>query len=306
MVMEYGREQLRQAAGFLPRHLQGVVTSLPKELQAEAEEIRLRVGRPMTVLSRRGEVPTGSMVTREDLELTLEIASQSSAYATVHQVRHGFLSLRGGHRLGLCGTCVVKEGEVTNLRQLSSLALRVAREVRGTALPLLPSLQEEGVLQSTLILSPPGRGKTTLLRDLICAISEGKGISPLRVGVADERGELAACFGGVPQMRVGLRTDVLDGCPKAQGMLMLLRGMNPQVLAVDEITAPEDGEAMLTAVGCGTILLATAHGSGMEDLKRRPLYKKLLEQGIFRRIVTIDVTDGKRRYGVCTPEGEVC
>ena len=143
-----------------------------------------------------------------------------------------------------------------------------------------------------------GCGKTTLLRDLIRCISDGQGIQPYRVGVAEERGELAATFGGEPQMNIGARTDVVDGCPKAAAILLLLRGMNPQVLAVDEITAPEDAEAMEMAVGCGVTLLATAHGASRRDLERRPLYCRLIKQGIFTRVVTIRIEQGKRRYTV--------
>ena len=303
-MTEYARERLLQVAGYLPRPLRQTIYSLPKEMQGEIEEICLRNGRPMTVLTREGEIPTGSVVSAEDLELALEIASQSSAYTVLNQVKSGFISLRGGHRLGLCGTGVVKEGEVTTLRQISSMVFRVAREVPGAAVPILDSLQEEGVLQNTLILSPPGAGKTTLLRDLIRCISDGQGIPPHRVAVADERGELAAMFGGEPQMNIGARTDVVDGCPKGAAIMLLLRGMNPRVLAVDEITAPEDVEAMETAVGCGVTLLATAHGGTPEDLSRRPLYRRLLEEQIFTRIICIRVSGGERHYCVINPAGE--
>lgn len=304
MVTEYARERLIQVAGFLPRPLRQTIYSLPEQLQGEIEEICLRNGRPMTVLTREGEFPTGSVVSTEDLELALEIASQSSAYTVLNQVKSGFISLRGGHRLGLCGTGVVKGREITTLRQISSMVFRVAREIPGAAVPLLDSLQEDGVLQNTLILSPPGAGKTTLLRDLIRCISDGQGISPYRVAVADERGELAAMFRGTPQMNVGARTDVVDGCPKGAAIMLLLRGMNPRVLAVDEITAPEDVEAMETAIGCGVTLLATAHGNSLEDLSRRPLYRRLLEERIFTRIICIRVSGGERCYTVMTPAGE--
>ncbi len=164
-----------------------------------------------------------------------------------------------------------------------------------------------GKVRSTLILSPPGRGKTTLLRDLIRCISDGEGVPPLRVGVADERRELAALWEGVPQLDVGGRTDVMDGCPKAEGLLMLLRGMNPQVLAADEVTAPADVAAMETAAGCGTALLATAHAGGLEDLGRRPLYRRLMELGIFQRIVEIDVdAAGARTYRVRQAAEALC
>lgn len=295
MVTEYAREQLLHAAGCLPRTLCRAIHHLPEHLQAQAEEIRLRAERPMTIVVSEGEIPTGVVVEREDLELTLEIVSQSSTYAVLEQVRHGFVTVRGGHRLGICGTGVMQNGEIGTMKQISSLALRVAREIPGAAVPLLPQLQEQGRLQHTLILSPPGRGKTTLLRDLVRCVSDGQGIPARRVGLADERGELAAMFGGVPQMNIGAHTDVVDGCPKAAAMLMLLRGMNPQVLAFDEITAPEDVDAIETAVGCGVTLLATAHAGGMDDLRQRGLYRRLLEQSIFQRVILIALDESGRR-----------
>ena len=153
-------------------------------------------------------------------------------------------------------------------------------------------------MESTLIFAPPGMGKTTLLRDVVRRVSDGEDCRPLRVSLADERGEVAALYQGVSQLDVGRRTDVLGGCPKAQGLMLLLRAMNPQVLAVDEITAPEDVSALRTAVGCGVTLLATAHGEGRGDLERRPLYRPLLEEGLIRRLVTIRKEGGRRRYTV--------
>ena len=188
-----------------------------------------------------------------------------------------------------------------NLRSLSSVSIRIARQHPGAALPLLSGLMEGGRLCSTLIAAPPGMGKTTLLRDLVRCISDGDGTPPLRVGLADERGEVAALYGGVPQLRVGRRTDVIEGCPKAQGAMLLLRAMNPQVLAMDEITAPEDVGALLTAAGCGAVLLATAHGEG-DELTRRPLYRTMLEERIFQRVVSIQRTEQGRSYTVDAPE----
>ena len=143
-----------------------------------------------------------------------------------------------------------------------------------------------------------GRGKTTLLRDLIRQVSDGIDCEPLRVALADERGEVAALYQGLPQLDVGERTDVLDGCPKARGLMLLLRAMNPQVLAVDEITAPEDVAALCAAAGCGVTVLATAHGGSWEELRLRPLYRELLDQGIFRTFVVLSLAQGKRVYTV--------
>ena len=306
MVTEYAREQFIQASAFLPRHLRATLCCLPEQLQSSAEEIRLRIGRPMTLVTARDEISTGSIISANDLSLTIEITSQRSAYTVLDQVKNGYVAIRGGHRLGICGTGVVKNGEITNLRQISSLSLRVAREFPGASAAVLGKLQEGGQLLSTLIISPPGKGKTTLLRDLIRCVSDGQGILPHRVSVADERGELAAMYGGEPGMNIGARTDVVDGCSKAAAMLMLLRGMNPQVIAADEITAPEDVEALELATGCGVALLATAHAGSPEDLCKRGLYRRLMEQGTFQRIVSIDLVDGKRVYQVSKPEECLC
>ena len=286
-----------QAATLLPFGLRQVALSLPKAERLIVEELRLRVGRPLSATFPAGEtiLPGSPPVSPADLRTVLEIATQASAHTALDKVCRGFVTVRGGHRVGLCGTAVVKNGAIHNLRELSSLNIRIARQVQGAAVQALRDLTAQGALSSALILSPPGAGKTTLLRDLVRRISAGEGIAPLRVGIADERGELAALYDGIPQLEVGPRTDVMDGCSKAEGLMMLLRGMNPQVLAADEITAPEDVEALERAAGCGVTLLATAHAGSVEDLSRRPLYRRLLSGGIFRAAVLIHREGGARR-----------
>lgn len=299
MKIQSGAEAYRQAAQVLPRRLRQEALGLPQEEQEQAEELRLRAGWPMTAVLPEGERPVGGPpVEPEELEQLVEIASRASVHAVLEQIRRGYLTVAGGHRIGLCGTAVMEGGGIHALRSLSSANLRIARQVPGAARPVLGALCPGGRLESTLILAPPGQGKTTLLRDIIRRVSEGEGCLPLRVAVADERGELAALYGGRPQLDVGRRTDVAEGCPKAQGLMLLLRAMNPQVLAVDEITAPEDAAALRTAAGCGVTLLATAHGAGREDLTRRPLYRGLLEEGMFRRLVEITRREGRREYRV--------
>ena len=299
MKIQSGAEAYRQAAQVLPRRLRQEALGLPQEEQEQAEELRLRVGWPMTAVLPEGERPVGGPpVEPEELEQLVEIASRASVHAVLEQIRRGYLTVAGGHRIGLCGTAVMEGGGIHALRSLSSANLRIARQVPGAARPVLGALCPGGRLESTLILAPPGQGKTTLLRDIIRQVSEGEGCLPLRVAVADERGEVAALYSGRPQLDVGRRTDVAEGCPKAQGLMLLLRAMNPQVLAVDEITAPEDAAALRTAAGCGVTLLATAHGAGREDLTRRPLYRGLLEEGMFRRLVEITRREGRREYRV--------
>lgn len=286
---------LDQVAAVLPAHLADRLEGLRAEEMLTVEELRLRRGYPMTALLPRGECPLGGEpVSERDLREVLERASQASAHTVLEQVRNGFVTLRGGHRIGLCGTVTRKDGETTALRYLSSLSIRVARAVEGQAAKLMPKLIENGAFISTLLLGPPGSGKTTLLRELIRTLSDGHGVPPHRVGVADERGEIAALWQGRAQFRVGRQTDVLDGCPKAEGLSILLRGMNPQVLAVDEITHPDDVTAIVEAAGCGVALLATAHGGDVADLQRRPVYRTLLNEGVFRRAVVLGRTNGTR------------
>ena len=299
--MEYQSpaDSCRQAARALPPRLRRQVLALSPEELGQAEELRLRAGWPMAVLLPGGErALEGAPVEASELEQLVEIASRASLHAVLPQLRQGYLTLEGGHRVGLCGTAAMEGGHIHALRTLSSASIRVARQVPGACAPVLDRLCPGGRLRDTLILSPPGLGKTTLLRDLIFRVSEGEGCLPLRVGLADERGEVAALYGGLPQLAVGRRTDVVEGCPKDQGLMLLLRAMNPQVLAVDEITAPEDVSALLCAAGCGVTLLATAHAAGREDLLRRPLYRPLLEEGLFRRLVHIRRREGGRQYTV--------
>ena len=284
-----------QAVQALPLRLRQEALSLPEGDRARAEELRLRAGWPMTAVLPEGERPLGgSPVEGRELEQLVEIASRASLHTVLDQVRRGYLTFEGGHRIGLCGTAALREGEIHALRAISSANLRIARQVKGAAAPVLDGLCPGGRLADTLILAPPGLGKTTLLRDLIRSVSEGEGCTPLRVSLADERGEVAAMYNGRPQLEVGRRTDVAEGCPKAQGLMLLLRAMNPQVLAVDEITAPEDVGALITAAGCGVTLLATAHGEGRAGLERRPLYRPLLDEGLFRFLVRIR-REGERR-----------
>ena len=286
-----------QAAAALPPRLRREAMALTAGEQSAVEELRLRAGRPMSaVLPGETRQLEGPPVTRGELEQLVEIASRASLHAVLPQLCRGYLTLEGGHRLGLCGAAVMERGEIRGLRQLSSANLRVARQVKGAAREVLPRLCRAGRLESALILAPPGAGKTTLLRDLIRMASDGEGCAPLRVSLADERGEVAALWNGIPQLDVGRNTDVLEGCPKAQGLMLLLRAMDPQVMAADEITAPEDAAALRAAFGCGVTLLATAHGVSRSDLEGRALYRPLLEEGCFRYLVRILRAEEGRRF----------
>lgn len=289
----------QDAAAVLPVRLRKLALALPEEQQAEAEEFRLRAGRPMTVLLPGGEVPLDAFVEPEELETLCDLATEFSRYAAAETLREGYLSVRGGFRVGLCGTAVMKDGANTNLKNFSSAVVRIAREKWGIADELAPKLFPDGEFASTLILSPPGGGKTTLLRDLVRRLSEGvEGFGPRRVSLIDERGEVAVMYRGEPQMDVGPHTDVLDACPKALGIPIVLRAMNPQIIAVDEITQPRDLAAMEEAAYCGVRFLATIHADGPSDLAKRPLLQKLQKMRLFEKSVTIRMTDRHRCYSV--------
>ena len=285
----------RQAASVLPDAFRRAAEGANEPARRRAEEFRLRLGSPMTIVLEGEEHESDSPpVTEGDLRTVLEQASRASAHTVLDRVRAGYVTIRGGHRIGLCGEVVMKQGQIQAFSRLSSLSIRIAKQVAGVGGQALSGILDRGQLCSALILAPPGAGKTTLLRELVRRVSDGVGIAPQRVGLADERGEVAALWEGRPQFDIGRRTDVISGCPKAEGVSILLRAMAPRVLAVDEITAAEDVEAMAWAAGCGAVLLATAHGGSVDDLRRRPLYRQLMDLGLFRRVLVLDCRQGRR------------
>lgn len=299
MKQEQRIMRYREAVSVLPVRLRKSALALPDEQQGRAEELHLRVGQPLTVLLPEGELPLEIAVESGDLETLCDIATEFSRYVAVETLREGYLSVKGGFRIGLCGTAVIKDGVNMNLRQFSSATVRIAREQIGVADEVARQLFRNGAPCSTLILSPPGAGKTTLLRDLVRTLSAGvQPYGPQRISLIDERGEVAMMHRGEPQMDVGPYTDVLDACPKALGIPMVLRAMNPQIIAVDEITAYQDIRAMSLAAGCGVRLLATIHAADVTELMDKPLYRTLLEERIFRLAVSIVRTEEGRHYHV--------
>lgn len=277
---------------ILPRKFQRGLYPLPERI----EELRMNVGQEILIKTGDGESSPmpGEYITRDELWRIAESAAGGALWSCESQLKRGYLSLSGGYRLGICGSVNVEKGEIRSFGDISSLCIRFPHQAIGCALGL-DELWESG-FESTLIIAPPGGGKTTLLRELVRILS----LRGYRVGLADERSEVAAMSGGVPQLEVGPRTDVMDGAPKALAVMTLLRCMSPAIVALDEITEQADLQALSSCHGCGVKLLATAHGADANDLHERALYKELLSGGIFKKCVLIKNINGKRGYEVAS------
>lgn len=271
------------------------------------EEIRLRAGRPVTVLRKGREwfldkdgrpVPFGPdcfLASEEELSELLNYLCRDSLYAFEDELRQGFVTVPGGHRVGIAGQVVLNgDGSIRTMKHIHSMNIRISHEIKGAADEVLPYVYRAGRLKNTLIVSPPGCGKTTLLRDLVRQISDGnKYAAGMCVGLVDERSEIAGAYLGQPQNDVGMRTDVLDACPKALGMTLLLRSMSPRVIAVDELGGREDMEALCLASSCGCSLLATVHGEGLEDVGRKLGDSRLFGERLFELCIILGRREGR-------------
>ena len=271
--------ELMQAASCLPPPLRTQIQRWAEQHKECCEEIRLRTGRPLTVATLHEEQSVGGRtLTQQVLQDTVDRACEYSVHTFASNISQGFLTLPGGHRVGVCGEAVWEQGRIVSFRSFSSLNIRVARAISGAAPPeMVQAVQGKQYLRSALIFSPPKFGKTTLLRDLTRQLSE----RGFRMGLADERGELAAVHRGQPQLAIGPCSDVITGCPKAEAALMLVKTMSPDAIVLDEITTERDIQAALHCSHCGTAVFATAHAYSMEDFHSRPLYQQLLQSNIF-------------------------
>lgn len=280
--------------------MQEILSYFPMKLRKELEklnlenleEIRIRNSRPIFLKIGQDEIQVDYIVNTEDLLEILQRICDNSIYTYQNQICNGYITIKGGHRIGITGNVVIKDGRVINISHIYSLNFRIARQVLhccNQALKYIINFGQNNIY-NTIIVSPPGRGKTTILRDLIRKLSYGideynfKGVN---VGVVDERGEIAAMYKGVPQNDIGTRTDVLDNIPKDIGMKMLIRSMSPKIIVADEIGNYEDVEAIKYATCCGVKGIFTAHGNGISDILQNPILNDLYKTNIIERILTI-------------------
>ena len=301
---------------LFPENVKRLLLNQPVEILESLEEVRIREDRPLEI-NTGGRFhfvsPSGELIlrpgdaykpSREDGHRLLDLISNHSLYTMEEELRKGFITIPGGHRVGLTGRTVLSGGKVEHIRDISGFNVRIAKEIKGAADEILPYLldtKRKRVLH-TLIMSPPQHGKTTLVRDLARQISCGTwGRTSvhwpgMKVGIIDERSEIAGCQRGVPGFDVGPRTDVLDGCPKAEGMMMMIRSMSPDVLIVDEIGRPEDAEAVTEALHAGISVIATAHGSSVQDMRGRPGLAGLVDNRMFEMYAVLTRTGDRRSF----------
>lgn len=272
------------------------------------EEIRLRANKPLMLQNKMGcffvnmdgKLTTSRInlfyVSQEQIIRTLELISENSIYAFQDEIRNGFLTIRGGHRVGIAGRVVLNGESIKNIKDISGLNIRISREVNGCSSKVLKYIiSDKKYVYNTLIVSPPQCGKTTMLRDITRIISDGfdeMGFKGLKVGVIDERSEIAACYKGVPQNRVGTRTDVLDACPKQIGMIMMLRSMSPDVIITDEIGSKGDKDSLAQVLNAGVKVISTAHGYNISELKSRREVLNLMEENVFERYIVLSARKG--------------
>ena len=296
---------------ILPKEIGDVVN---KYLNDDViQEIRIKVGKPIILNLSYGEKILEYKTKVEDLKFMMAKISNYSLYAFEEEIKQGYITLKGGHRIGLAGECVISNGEVRTIKNISSLNIRISREVVGSSDKVMKLITNNNRVYNTLIVSPPKCGKTTILRDIARNISNGMhkiSLSGKKVVIVDERSEIAACYNGIPQMDVGIRADILDNCLKKSGMIMAIRSLSPEVLVCDEIGTKGDLEALNMAFNCGVNIIATVHGYDINDVYGRAVFKDLIDNCILERIILLSNRKGagtiEKIYKVNREKGLQC
>ncbi len=271
------------------KNMQIILRTLPREVTENIdleriEEIRIRANRNIILKYTDKEQVTDFIPTQRDMLSMLQTFCDNSIYSYQSQICSGFITIVGGHRIGITGNIVMRDEKIVNINYISSLNIRVAKEIIGASNEVMTQVIENGNINNTIIVSKPGCGKTTILRDLVRNLSN----MGYTISLIDERGEIAAMYKGIPQNDVGLRTDILDGVNKSLGMNMAIRTMAPQIIATDEIGTKEDVDAINYGICSGVKGIFTAHGSNIEELKLNKYLNELYEEKIFNKIIFIE------------------
>lgn len=266
----------------------------------DMQEIRISADKNAAVVKSGVLLDTGINISREMLKKIIDSMCRGSLYAMQQSLAQGYITLHGGHRVGICGRCVTESGVITHMADISAICIRISRGVTGAADSIMEYIDYHGRLYNTLIISPPGGGKTTVLRDAVRQLG-----NRYRVCVADERSEIAACREGVPTHDVGKFTCVMDAVPKAQGIMMLLRSMSPQIIATDETGTEAEEEAIYRLINCGIKLITTAHGYSEKDILTRKHLGNLVEKGVFERIIVLGSSKGIATVEKIITDGKV-
>ena len=281
---------------YFPKRIENVISEYIKLNNTVIEEIRLRAEKPVIIKHTKGEDILKITVSINEILETLQHVCDNSIYTYQNQICNGYITIKGGHRIGITGSAVVSDGKITNINYISNLNFRIARQVIGSSNEILRYVinLENNTIYNTLIASSPGAGKTTILRDLVRRLSDG--IEQIKfkgktIGLVDERGEIAAVYKGIAQNDVGIRTDVMDNISKDIGMKLLIRSMSPQIIVADEIGKLEDVIAINYAVCSGIKGIFTAHGGSLNELKLNPAIKDAISKHIFERIIFLNNTE---------------
>ena len=278
------------------------------EINNKIEEIRLRINRPLIVSfnnkdyfydeknnSLTEKIENSYKVLKEDIEQTFQIMCKYSVHSFIDDIKKGFITLNGGHRVGLVGKVIIEDREVKNIKNISSLNIRISREIIGCSDKIISHIRSSNKIYNTLIISPPQCGKTTLLRDIVRNLSDGNeslGFKGVKVALIDERNEISGSYLGVSQMDLGCRTDIIETCPKEIGIMMLLRSMSPNVIVTDEIGSIEEIKSLYTALNGGVNLITTVHGNSIEDIKERKELSSLLDKELFQKVIILSSKNG--------------
>ncbi|NEZ46313.1 stage III sporulation protein AA [Clostridium niameyense] len=259
------------------------------------QEIRIKIGKPLLFQVDNKEVSSSYIVNIKDMTSIMQRMSNYSMYTFEEEIKQGYITINGGHRVGICGRCIIDGGKVKTIKNIGSLNIRICRQVLGCSKDIMNFIVKNQEVINTIIISPPKCGKTTILRDIVKNLSTGvknSNFKGKKVCVIDERSEIAASFNGVPQLDIGYRTDVMDNCPKSEGIIMAIRSMAPDVIVCDEIGTYKDMESILCALNSGVNLITTIHGFGIEDLYKRPVFKDIVENNVFKRAVVLSSRKG--------------